>query len=296
MAFLGDGGGGTGSFRREIMDEQYDNRPIGVFDSGVGGLTVLDAIQQALPHEELIYLGDTARVPYGNRTPQTIIRYATSCARQLMARGVKTIVIACNTASAHALEALNETFDIPVFGVIEPASRMAVQVSRNHCIGVVGTRATITSRAYSRAIHQMDSGAYVCGHPCPLFVPLVEEGWANTEVARLVVTQYLRELLALMDGHEPDTLILGCTHYPVLKQVIADTLSVTFHKKVHLCDPAEATASELTVQLQKSHLLASVKQIGKASYLVTDDPVQFSAVGKSFMKSPPEDVKHIDIL
>ncbi len=277
------------------MEEHYDNRPIGVFDSGVGGLTVLDAIRQSLPNEDLVYLGDTARVPYGNRTPQTIIRYATSCARQLVARDVKAIVIACNTASAHALDALTEAFDIPIFGVIEPASRMAVSISKSHCIGIIGTRATISSKAYTRAILHIDSSTHVYGLPCPLFVPLVEEGWANSEVARLVVQQYLQELLQITDGHSLDTLILGCTHYPVLKSLIAETLQKC-GQNVTLCDCAQATAAALVEQLKSRHLFACENRIGRSSYLVTDDPLQFSAVGKSFMKTPPADVSHIDII
>lgn len=277
------------------MDEQCDNRPIGVFDSGVGGLTVLDAIRQALPNEDLVYLGDTARVPYGNRTPQTIIRYATSCARQLVARDVKAIVIACNTASAHALDALTNSFNIPIFGVIEPASQMAVELSESHCIGIIGTRATISSKAYTRAILHIDSRTHVYGLPCPLFVPLVEEGWANSDVAKLVVRQYMNDLLQITDGNSLDTLILGCTHYPVLKTVIADALN-ELGQKVTLCDCAQATASALIEQLKSRQLLASSNRIGRASYLVTDDPLQFAAVGKSFMKEPPVDVSHIDIV
>ncbi len=278
------------------MEEQrHDNRPVGVFDSGVGGLTVLDAIQQVLPHEDLIYLGDTARVPYGNRTPQTIIRYAVSCAKQLVERDVKAIVIACNTASAHALEALNEAFDIPVYGVIEPASRMAVQVSQTRCIGIIGTRATISSQAYSRAILHLDSSAHVYGLACPLFVPLVEEGWAESDVACLVVEKYLKDLLGMTDGHSMDTLILGCTHYPILRTMISKTLK-RYGCNVSLCDCAQATAETLRMALEKRQLLASNTHHGRAQYLVTDDPLQFAAVGKSFMKEPPSDVIHIDIV
>ncbi|MBQ9394612.1 MAG: glutamate racemase [Proteobacteria bacterium] len=277
------------------MEEHFDNRPIGVFDSGVGGLTVLDAIRQALPNEELVYLGDTARVPYGNRTPQTIIRYADSCARQLVRRGVKAIVIACNTVSAHALDFLTETFDVPIFGVIEPASKLAVATSKSRCIGIIGTRATISSKAYSRAILKLDSGAYVFGQPCPLFVPLVEEGWAETEVAQLVVRQYLDQLLDLANGHELDTLILGCTHYPVLKKTISATLEQA-GRKVFLCDCAQATAAALVEQLRTRNLLASDAHHGHAEFLVTDDPLQFAAVARSFMREPPQNVTHIDIV
>lgn len=277
------------------MEEHFDNRPIGVFDSGVGGLTVLDAIHAALPNEDLVYLGDTARVPYGNRTPQTIIRYADSCARQLVRRDVKAIVIACNTVSAHALDFLAESFDVPIFGVIEPASKLAVSNSKTRCIGIIGTRATISSKAYSRAILRLDSGAYVFGQPCPLFVPIVEEGWAETDVAKLVVRQYIEQLLELSEGHELDTLILGCTHYPVLKKSISAMLEQA-GRHVFLCDCAQATASALVEQLRGRNLLASNSQHGHAEFLVTDDPLQFADVARSFMREPPVNVTHIDIV
>jgi glutamate racemase len=268
---------------------------IGIFDSGVGGLTVLDAIRAQLPHEDLVYLGDTARVPYGNRTPQTIVRYATSCARQLVKRDVKAIVIACNTASAHALNALNEAFDVPVFGVIEPAAQMAMQMTQKGSIGIIGTRATIASRAYEHAILRSAPDMKVCGHACPLFVPLVEEAWSKTEVARLVVKQYLSELIAKAGSDVPDTLILGCTHYPVLKPMISEVLSV-LGVDMQLCDCAQATASYLSHELSNRHLLDTKTALGRVEYLVTDDPDQFAEVGRSFMAEAPQLVRHIDIV
>ncbi|MGN1071177.1 MAG: glutamate racemase [Bradymonadia bacterium] len=271
-------------------------QPVGIFDSGIGGLTVLDAIRQILPHEDYIYLGDTARVPYGNRTPQTIIRYATSCARQLVARNVKTIVIACNTASAHAIDALRQTFDIPVLGVITPASQLATHTTHSGHIGVIGTRATIQSHSYERAIQTINPNTYVHSLPCPLFVPLVEEGWANSQVAQLVVQQYMEQLFNNTYEHADliDTLILGCTHYPVLKPLIHDVLT-SMHKHVALCDSGTATANQLKQQLFTSHLLNPQTSTGNANYLVTDDPELFTAIGKSFMKSPPDTATHIDI-
>lgn len=277
------------------MDEPMTLRPIGVFDSGVGGLTVLDALRQTMPCEDLIYLGDTARVPYGNRTPQTIIRYASSCAKQLVDRGVKAIVIACNTASAHALDELQKSLDIPVFGVIEPASQMALQVSHAKAIGIIGTRATIASNAYTRAIHAIDHTAHVYSLACPLFVPLVEEGWANTDVARQVVEKYLSDLLQLADNDKIDTLILGCTHYPILKSQMEHALQ-KFGCTMTLCDCAQATASTLIDQLKARNLIASRTRKGHSTYLVTDDPAQLSDIGRSFMKNPPENVQHIDIV
>ena len=276
------------------MDER-NSCPIGVFDSGVGGLTVLDAVREALPGEDLVYLGDTARVPYGNRTPQTIVRYATSCARRLVERRVKTIVIACNTASAHALDALHATLDIPVFGVIAPAAELAVRTTRTGCIGVIGTRATISSAAYTRAILARDGAMRVYGTACPLFVPLVEEGWAQTDIARLVARRYLEELLGAAQGDAIDTMILGCTHYPVLKSVISETLRA-LGRDVALCDCAQATARYLVDELHERGLLAPRDAGGRTSYLVTDDPVQFANVGRSFMHEPPRDVELIDIV
>lgn len=268
---------------------------IGIFDSGVGGLTVLEAIRARLPHEDLIYLGDTARVPYGNRTPQTIIRYAESCARQLVRRNVKAIVIACNTASAHALEALNAAFDIPVFGVIEPAARLATQLTKSGNIGIIGTRATIASQAYARAITSAHPEMKVQGLPCPLFVPLVEEGWSQTAVARMVIQEYLGKLIAQSQNQVPDTLILGCTHYPVLKPMIAEVLS-NLGANMALCDCAQATAGYLADELDQRGLLSKKTSSGTVEYWVTDDPAQFEEVGRSFMKQAPQNVSHIDIV
>ncbi len=271
--------------------------PIGVFDSGIGGLTVLEAIRQVLPGENYIYLGDTARVPYGNRTSQTIIRYATSCARQLVDRGVKAIVIACNTASAHALDALRETFNVPIFGVITPVSEMAAKLSQTQCIGVIGTRATISSGAYTSAIHQFSPNAKVYGLPCPLFVPLVEEGWANSQVAGMIIHEYLKNLLDNIhaEGSQVlDTLILGCTHYPVLKSGIAEALA-SLGQHVRLCDCGQATAQILLQSLNQNQMRAQ-RGLGSVNYLVTDDPAQLSAIGRSFMREPPRNVEHIDIV
>ena len=274
------------------------NSPIGVFDSGVGGLTVLEAIRQVLPNENYIYLGDTARVPYGNRTSQTIIKYAASCADQLVSRGVKAIVIACNTASAHALEALSEQLDIPVLGVIDPVSRLAVCTTRTRSIGVIGTRATVASQAYTRAIHRCDPEVRVYAQACPLFAPIVEEGWANSEVAGLVVHEYLKNLLDSMGPQNADaidTLILGCTHYPVLKPRIASALA-DMGIRAQLCDCGQATAADLRQTLADRDLFNSASRLGSVQYLVTDDPQQFISVGRSFMREPPKNVDHIDIV
>lgn len=266
---------------------------IGVFDSGVGGLTVLDAIQKELPNESVVYLGDTARVPYGNRTPQTIVRYALECADVLVKRGVKAIVIACNTASAHALDVLQCELSIPVFGVIDPVSQEAAHLTKNKCIGLIGTRGTVTSGAYERAIHMFDPEIRVVKQACPLFVSLAEEDWADHEVTYLTAIEYLR---SFKDAPvKPDTLILGCTHYPILKRAISRALS-TLQLDMMLCDCAAATAKQLHAQLARHQLLSKSTQPGHTEYLVTDAPAPFAAVGASFMSNAPQNVKHIDIV
>ncbi len=276
------------SFSGVIMDD-----PIGVFDSGVGGLTVLDAIQTELPNESVVYLGDTARVPYGNRTPQTIVRYALECAEVLVSRGVKAIVIACNTASAHALDVLQCELTIPVFGVIDPVSEEAVKITQNHCIGLIGTRATVASGAYERAIHLFDPQARIVAQACPLFASLAEEDWADHEVTYLTALEYLKPFKSA--PIVPDTLILGCTHYPILKPAITRALN-TLDLHMTLCDCARATAHELHEQLRRRDLLSHATQPGHTEYLVTDAPAPFAAIGASFMSRAPQNVKHIDLV
>ncbi len=266
---------------------------IGVFDSGVGGLTVLNAIQKALPHESFVYLGDTARVPYGNRTPQTIVRYALECAQVLVDRGVKAIVVACNTASAYALDVLQCELKIPVFGVIDPVSKEAAQTTQNKAIGLIGTRATVASRAYERAIRIIDPEIRVTSVACPLFASLAEDAWAEHQVTYEIALEYLK---AFKDVEKtPDTLILGCTHYPILKKAIRRALT-TLELDMKLCDCADATANALARQLARRNLLSTSAQNGKAEFLVTDAPAPFAAVGASFMTHAPTGVKHIDIV
>jgi len=268
---------------------------IGIFDSGVGGLTVLDAIRRTLPNEDLIYLGDTARVPYGNRTPQTIIRYALSCANILVRYHIKALVIACNTASAHALAPLSAALQTPVFGVIDPVAAYAAQTTQTKHIGVIGTRATIGSGAYERAIHALDPTITLHAAACPLFVPLVEEGWANTGIARDTALAYLKHFAPPGDKAPAlDTLILGCTHYPILRDVIQETLT-QLHIKARLCDCASATATMLSKNLKQRALLNPGDKAGSVRFLVTDDPEQFAAIGKAFLNEVPTDVTHIDL-
>lgn len=280
--------------------EINNDLPIGVFDSGVGGLTVLNALRTTLPNEDFIYLGDTARVPYGNRTKQTIIRYASSCAQILVQKGVKAIVIACNTASAYALDALQNALAIPVFGVIEPASQMAAQMTKTREIAIIGTRATIASRSYENALHAIDPQINVHSAPCPLLVPIAEEGWADTDIARAVTARYLETLLKNFYDRQAspekrlDTLILGCTHYPLLKKQIQSVLS-QMNEDIRLCDCGIATAAALSKALQKRRALNAKNTPGNASFLVTDAPEQFSQIAQSFMNDTTIRARHIDI-
>lgn len=270
------------------MDE-----PIGVFDSGVGGLTVLDAIQKELPHESVIYLGDTARVPYGNRTPETIARYARECANALVERGVKAIVIACNTASAHALDILQSQMSIPVFGVIDPVSGEAARLTRNGSVGLIGTRATVASGAYARALHALNPNLCLSAKACPLFVNLAEEAWADHDVTYQVAVEYLKAFRHV--SVTPDTLILGCTHYPILKRAIERALT-TLDLDMTLCDCATATARALHDALGHSGLLSTRPTLGHTHYYVTDAPTHFAAVGATFMSQAPQNVQQLDIV
>jgi len=220
---------------------KVSERAIGVFDSGVGGLTVLKELRRQIPGEALIYLGDTARVPYGTKSPTTVLRYAHEAARFLLNQQVKLLVVACNTASAVALQGLAEGYQVPVVGVIEPGARRAIEVTVNGRIGVVGTEGTIRSGAYERALRQECADVVVHTAACPLFVPLAEEGWAGHEVARLAAREYLAPLLA--EGI--DTLVLGCTHYPLIKPMLQEIVG----PRVQLVDSAQETAKAVAAQL-----------------------------------------------
>lgn len=219
------------------MSNSNRTAPVGVFDSGVGGLTVAREIMRQLPRENMVYFGDTARVPYGSKSRNNIIRYSRQIIRFLRTKDVKAIVIACNTASALALDAVKEETDIPVIGVIVPGARAAVQATRNKVIGVAGTEATIQSETYTKVIREMCPDAVVIGKPCPLFVPLVEEGFAKHRITEEVIDIYLSD----MRKTEIDTMILGCTHYPLLRSRI----KAYFGEKVHIVNPAYETAMDL---------------------------------------------------
>lgn len=260
---------------------------IGIFDSGVGGLTVLREIVRALPQEDTIYFGDTARVPYGTKSPETVARYAHEITSFLVRRDIKLLVVACNTASAVALNGLKRQFSIPVVGVIEPGARRAVEMSKSGRIGVIGTAATIRSSAYTRAIKRLNPGAEVLTRSCPLFVPLAEEGWTDNEVARLTARSYLLELREA----GVDTLVLGCTHYPLLKPVIAETMG----PGVTLVDSAEETARTVAAILAKGDQLRPAAEKGNHHYFVSDIPAGFIRVGNRFLGGRLGDVYQVNL-
>lgn len=263
------------------------DRPLGIFDSGIGGLTVLDAVARLLPQEDLIYLGDTARVPYGSKSPETVTRYSLRNVRFLLDHDVKMVVVACNTASAFSLSELQKTYDIPILGVITPGAQGAIQASPSGRIGVIGTEGTVRSGAYAREVKKLKIGAQVTSRACPLFVPLVEEGWWEGEVTETVARTYLQDLLQ----EAIDTLILGCTHYPLLK----DTLQKVAGPSVRLIDSAEETARQVAEVLKQSNLLRHQNTSSRRQFFVTDSADRFEKLGALFLKAPLTQVEHVSI-
>ncbi len=254
-----------------------DPRPIGLFDSGVGGLTVFAALERALPRERFLYLGDTARVPYGPKSGETVLRYGLEAARFLRKHDVKAVVVACNTVSAVAIDAVAEAARVPPVGVILPGARRAAKVSRSGRIGVIGTRATVASEAYPRAILALRGEAEVFSQACPLFVPLAEEGWTDDAIAEAVAERYLATLRA----SGVDTVVLGCTHYPLLKPVLSRVLGA----EVALVDSAESVAAEVREWLASDTVLAAPDEgeRGAHRFYVTDAPAPFVSVAERFL-------------
>jgi len=255
-----------------------DDRPIGIFDSGVGGLTVAQEVIRQLPDEHIIYFGDTARVPYGPKSPETVRRYSREISAFLVGEGVKCIVVACNTATAHALDALREAFAIPIIGVVDPGARAGVAATSSGRVGVIGTVGTITSGAYERAIVAIDPTVSLTTQACPLFVPLVEEDWVAHAAARLVAEEYL----APFGPAAIDTLVLGCTHYPLLKPLLADILGPA----VRLIDSAAETAAEMARVLRTRGMLHEATPAGGPPmhrFVASDDPRQVLRLGTRFL-------------
>ncbi|PIP68619.1 MAG: glutamate racemase [Candidatus Omnitrophica bacterium CG_4_9_14_0_2_um_filter_42_8] len=249
-------------------------RPIGIFDSGVGGLTVVKQIFKRLPNEEIVYLGDTARVPYGTKSPETIKKYSVENADFLMRFKVKLIVVACNTASSTSLDALREKFSIPIVGVIKPGAEKAVQVTRNNRVGIIGTYTTVKSKAYEKELRHFSRDVEAVSKACPLFVPLVEEGWLKEGVTFDIVKKYLKPLMA----KKIDTLILGCTHYPLLKPVISKVMG----RHVKIVDSASSVADEVHNILMALGKLSGQKK-PKHKFFATDAVEHFVRVGEKFL-------------
>lgn len=260
---------------------------IGVFDSGVGGLTVLKALMERLPLESTVYLGDTARVPYGTKSGEVVTRYSLANAQALLEYDIKALVVACNTASAVALPALEAALPIPVIGVIIPGAQAAAKVTKTGKVAVIGTPGTISSGAYQAALTATSPSMEVHTRACPLFVPLAEEGWTEGPVPRLVAEKYLGgDFLAHVD-----TLVLGCTHYPLLAEIIQDVVG----PKVTLVDSAKATAERLVEVLRERELTRLERGTVERHYLVTDTPTRFLEVGARFLGRPLSGARQIDL-
>ena len=264
-----------------------NTQPIGVFDSGIGGLTVLKEILSELPLERTVYLGDTARVPYGIRSSETVTRYSFENTRFLSSRGIKMLVVACNTVSAVSLDAIKKSLDIPVIGVIEPGAKAAVNATKNKRVGVIGTSATIRSSSYTKAIQAADPSVEVFALPCPLFVPLVEEGWTDGPIVEMTAERYLRAIRE----KEVDTLVLGCTHYPLLKNV----LSMVMGRGVGLIDSAIETAGEIKKTLGGMSLLNTSAGSASREFYVTDSPDKFIEIGERFLGRKIDFIKKIEL-
>ena len=253
------------------------NHPIGVFDSGLGGLTAVREIQRIMPGEDIIYFGDTGRVPYGNRSRETIIRYTKDDIDFLLKHDIKLIIAACGTASSVALPQLQDKYDIKIMGVLESACKRAVRVTKNNRIGVIGTSGTIKSGKYTELINYLSPGAKVFSNACPMFVPLVENGYADSEAARIIAKDYLIPL----KNENVDTLILGCTHYPLLTGVISDIMG----DEVALLSPGALAAEDARKYLEKENLL-SQKERGNSKFFVSDSVENFASLGSTFLGKP----------
>lgn len=254
------------------------DQPIGIFDSGIGGLTVVAALKKILPHEEILYFGDTARVPYGGKSPETIMRYSQEIVDLLLQRGCKLIVIACNTASALALPTLKKFYKFPLQGVIEPGAAAAVRATRSGKIGVIATKATISSNAYREAIHALDPKLTIISQPCPLLVPLIEEGWLEDPITDEIIHRYLDPMLS----QNIDTLVLGCTHYPLLKKRITALLGRT----ITLVDSAENCANSVEQLLLESNLNSSQKKEGALHLILSDHSEGFLNLAAEHLHLP----------
>jgi len=266
-----------------MIENLQSNRlqPIGVFDSGIGGLTVLRALLAHMPNEHYLYLGDTARLPYGSKSPETIQRYSLQAAEFLVGRGIKCLVVACNTASATALPLLQQRFDsIPVIGVVDPGATAGCAASRSGKIGVIATESTVQGGAYQRAIHLLRADALIVARACPLFVALAEEGWTSGPIVESIARRYLEDMFKVTDA--PDTLLLGCTHFPVLREALQRVAGPT----VQLVDSAETTAVALKALLQSRGLISNATLKASVKFMATDGRERFARVAAHFLDQP----------
>jgi glutamate racemase len=268
---------------------QFFNKtaPIGIFDSGIGGLTVAKRIISMLPNENIIYFGDTARVPYGSKSNTTVIEYAIQDAQFLINKNVKLIIVACNTASSVALESLQKKYDIPVIGMIEPGAKLALDKTKNRRIGVIGTYSTINNKAYSEQLKELDSEITVFEKACPLFVPIAEEGWLDHEATKLVAKEYLQDFI----DADVDTLILGCTHYPLLAEIIQNIMG----EKVTLIDSGFAASHQVEDYLKGRGVRNDSVQIGTHHFYVSDLPDKFKSMAERFLGSEVKHIEKIDV-
>ncbi len=267
------------------LENMSTELPIGIFDSGVGGLTVMKEVIKQLPAENVIYLGDTARVPYGVRSSETVLRYSLENGQFLMSKGIKLLVVACNTSSAVSLQALRDNFPVPVVGVVEPGARAAVQVTKSKKIAVIGTETTIQSGSYETAIKAIDKSVEVAGFACPLFVPLIEEGWLDGDVVTLTAKKYLESV----KNNGMDALVLGCTHYPMIKHIIGGIVSAP------LIDSAVETAKEIRRVLEQSETLCGRRGQGSREFYVTDAPHKFAGVGERFLEQAITNISRVSL-
>lgn len=257
--------------RKDLRDQ-----PVGIFDSGIGGLTVLKEMKREIPGEEIVYFGDTAHLPYGTKSKETITRFSMDNVTFLKNFDVKMVIVACNTASSLSLEALKDSFSMPIIGVIEPGAKEALQRTKNGRIGVIGTKATIGSGSYESCLKRLDRSVRVYSQACPLFVPLVEEGWLDGDIVASITEVYLENLKSF----DIDTLILGCTHYPLLSEMIQKTIG----RHVRLVNSAEETAKEAKLLLERLGMVGGKKQKdGITRFFVSDEPEQFRTLGERFL-------------
>ena len=269
------------------MNNTDSDKPIGIFDSGIGGLTVVKRFLTALPNENIIYFGDTARVPYGSKSNSTVIEYSLQDARFLLSKNVKAIVVACNTASSVAIDELRKTFDIPIIGMIGPGSKAALKETKNKKVGVIGTRATISNSAYAKRLKFLDPSVEVFEKACPLFVPLAEEGWIKKNATFEIAEEYLNEL----KGKEIDTLVLGCTHYPILSGVIQKVIG----PNVKLIDSGIASVEIVKEELKKNNLLSQRDSGGESIFYVSDIPTKFKEIAELFLGKPVNGITKVEL-